>query len=187
LLPKIWTKMNENELYRLVQLKEGSPEYIQVSTNFKGTGKIIRIERIQNPRLHKQYEVHRDYLLKKNGNENEKILFHGTASKNTESICKFGFNRSYCGINGVALGRGVYFARESSTSHSYTQGSSHRQMFQCRVLVGDSTPGNSAMNVPPNKINGEPYDSTCDFASSGSVYVCYNDNQCYPEYLISYM
>ena len=57
-------------------------------------------------------------------------------------------------------------------------------MFRCRVLVGSCTTGNSSMKVPPNMPNGEQYDSTGD--SGGTVFVCYHDNQCYPEYLITY-
>jgi hypothetical protein len=41
------------------------------------------------------------------------------------------------------------------------------------------------MKVPPNKPNGEPYDSTDD--SKGEIFVCYHDNQCYPEYIITYL
>ena len=40
------------------------------------------------------------------------------------------------------------------------------------------------MKVPPNKPNGEPYDSTCD--ANAQIFVCYHDNQCYPEYIITY-
>lgn len=184
-LPKTWSKMHENELFKLVVLQENSEEYIRVVNNFTTSfGRIIRVERVQNARLYQQYEIHKLYLKKKNSSENEKILFHGTSNTNISSICKFGFNRSYCGVNGVAYGKGVYFALNSSYSHGYTSGSP-RQMFQCRVLVGESVGGNSSMNVPPNKSNGEPYDSTCD--SSGTIFVCYNDNQCYPDYLITYL
>ena len=46
--------------------------------------------------------IHKDFLKKKNkGNENEKILYHGTNEDNIEIICKNGFNRSYCGTNGI--------------------------------------------------------------------------------------
>ena len=89
---------------------------------------------------------------------------------------------------GVAYGQGVYFAVYSSYSHSYTGNknnfSSTRKMFRSRVIVGESCVGNSSMKIPPTKPNGEPYDSTCDL--KGQIYVCYHDNQCYPEYIITY-
>ena len=56
-------------------------------------------------------------------------------------------------------------------------------MFRCRVLVGLITIGNSSMKVPPSMNNGQQYDSTGD---GSSIFVCYHDNQCYPEYLITY-
>ena len=57
-------------------------------------------------------------------------------------------------------------------------------MFRVRVLVGEAILGNSSMKVPPNKPNGEPFDSTKD--GSGTIFVCYHDNQCYPDYLVTY-
>ena len=57
-------------------------------------------------------------------------------------------------------------------------------MFRVRTLVGESTTGDTLMKVPPNKANGEPNDSTTD--SRKTIFVCYHDNQCYPEYIITY-
>lgn len=57
-------------------------------------------------------------------------------------------------------------------------------MFRVRVLVGETTQGNSTMKVAPKKVNGEPVDSTCD--PNKTIFVAYHDNQCYPDYLISY-
>ena len=57
-------------------------------------------------------------------------------------------------------------------------------MLRVRVLVGKSCEGNSKMKEPPKEPNGEPYDSTSD--SSKQIFVCYHDNQCYPEYIITY-
>lgn len=50
--------------------------------------------------------------------------------------------------------------------------------------MGESIVGNEETKVPPLKSNGDPYDSTCD--PDRSIFVCYHDSQCYPEYLISY-
>jgi hypothetical protein len=56
-------------------------------------------------------------------------------------------------------------------------------MFRCKVLVGFITKGDSTMKVPPCNKSGKQYDSTGD---GHSIFVCYHDNQCYPEYLIKY-
>ena len=129
---------------------------------------------------------HKELIKKKNNqNENEKNLFHGTEEKNIKDICEKGFNRSYCGTNGVVYGQGVYFALNSSYSHTYTGKTvGSKKMFRCKVLVGSSTVGNNLMKVAP-LINGQQYDSTGD--SDGTIFVIYHDNQCYPEYLITYI
>ena len=57
-------------------------------------------------------------------------------------------------------------------------------MFRARILVDESTIGNSSMKISPNKTDGEPYDSTT--VSKKTIIVCYHDNQCYPEYIITY-
>ncbi len=61
----------------------------------------IKIERVQNKRLYQSYLIYKDYIKKKNNqNENEKTLFHGTDENNINLICQNGLNRSYCGKNG---------------------------------------------------------------------------------------
>lgn len=115
-------------------------------------------------------------------------MFHGSTEDSLKKICRFGFNRSFCGKNGVAYGKGVYFAANSQYSNTYAIATSSglKCMIRALVLVGESCVGNSSMNTPPEKQTGTGvlYDSTCD--GSGSIYVCYHDNQCYPEYLIYY-
>ena len=127
-------------------------------------------------------------MIEKKRQLNEMNLFHGTSAASIQKICRTGFNRSYCGLNGVALGHGVYFAVNSSVSHSYSardpHGSSSLQMLRAKVLIGETITGNSSMKVPPAKPNGEHYDSTSDGANT--IFVCYHDSQCLPEYLITY-
>lgn len=87
---------------------------------------------------------------------------------------------------GTAYGQGVYFAVNSQYSDGYAgiTAGSFKIMFRVRILAGESTVGNSSMREPPKKKNGEPYDSTTD--AGKTIYVCYHDNQCYPEYIITY-
>lgn len=114
-------------------------------------------------------------------------LYHGSTEESLMKICRFGFNRSFCGKNGVLYGQGVYFALNSSYSDSYAQKSSNgfKCMIRAKVLIGEACIGRSDMKTPPERPdNRGPYDSTTD--SSRSIFVCYHDNQCYPEYLITY-
>lgn len=90
---------------------------------------------------------------------------------------------------GVALGRGVYFARDASYSLGYARGGGTRHMYLARVLVGQYCRGNSSMIVPPAKNPARPeilYESVVDNPANPAAFVVFYDNQCYPEYLITF-
>ncbi|XP_070211847.1 protein mono-ADP-ribosyltransferase PARP14-like [Littorina saxatilis] len=188
-LPDHWEPMKGHKV-KQVQLKSDSSEYKRVAGLFgrQGQANIKKIERIQNPSLFQQYKIKKRDLEQNNpkGTENEKRLFHGTSSDSIQGIVTNGFNRSYCGKNGTALGNGVYFAADSATSMGYAaQGG---QMFQARVLVGEYTPGNSGMRTAPIKpSSNRPYDSVSNGPPpNATVFVIFHDCQAYPEYLISF-
>ncbi|CAF4770732.1 unnamed protein product, partial [Rotaria socialis] len=75
---------------------------------------------------------------------------------------------------------GCYFARDALYSHNYALPDRNgiRRMFLARVLIGNTTQGNSTMRVAP-----PGYDTTGD---GQSIFVTYHDSQAYAEYLISY-
>ena len=145
----------------------------------------FKLQRVQNKAAYEAYLTYKKRLKIKNSKENEMALYHGTNNGVVDTICRFGFNRSFCGVNGTAYGQGVYFSSSSAYSHNYTERyTKQSSMFRVRVLVGETTLGNSTMKVPSKKANGDLYDSTCD--QQKSIFVCYHDNQCYLEYLITY-
>lgn len=83
--------------------------------NFKFYFKLYfhKIEKVRNVCLEEMYE-HTKKMISKFVPQNISIeynLFHGTTFESIKSICRGGFNRSYCGKNGTAFGQGVYFAR----------------------------------------------------------------------------
>ncbi|KAH9518840.1 hypothetical protein Btru_006378 [Bulinus truncatus] len=63
-------------------------------------------------------------------------------------------------------------------------------MFVARVLVGRPTRGSSGLKRPPpideNCPLGKCYDSCVDSLESPKIFVVFDSNQCYPEYLIEY-
>lgn len=60
-------------------------------------------------------------------------------------------------------------------------------MFVALVLVGDSTQGRSQYVRPPPKGNSKTfYDSCVNSESNPSIYVIFEKQQIYPEYLITY-
>lgn len=61
-------------------------------------------------------------------------------------------------------------------------------MFAALVLVGDYTQGKSSYVRPPLKPNskGTYYDSCVNSETNPSIYIIFDKQQIYPEYLIKY-
>ncbi|XP_022795893.1 poly [ADP-ribose] polymerase 14-like [Stylophora pistillata] len=182
----------EKEVH-LVLLDPNASEYKKVADEVRKTSpvNIIKIERVQNPVLYRQYMVRRDQMEHKNGG-NEKQLFHGTAASSCPTLSKFGFNRSYCGKNATVYGNGVYFARDASYStqktYSPPDATGNRHIYLARVLAGEYTTGRQGMITPPPKGSDatDAYDSVVDNPTNPTIFVVFYDNQCYPDYLITF-
>lgn len=93
----------------------------------------------------------------------------------------------------VCYGRGVYFARDAkysaSSTYSPADAQGNRYMYLAKVLVGQYAVGKSSMITPPPRSSDQTdmYDSTANRTGSGaSIFVVFYDNQCYPEYLITF-
>lgn len=70
-------------------------EFKKIHDKVKGAcSKIVKIERIQNPTLHRLYVIQKQKMDEANGS-NEKWLCHGTAGVNCDPINHGGFDRSY--------------------------------------------------------------------------------------------
>uniref|UniRef100_H2ZSH3 Poly [ADP-ribose] polymerase n=1 Tax=Latimeria chalumnae TaxID=7897 RepID=H2ZSH3_LATCH len=120
----------------------------------------------------------------------ERILYHGTKADVCDIINADGFNRSYSGANATMYGEGTYFAVNASYSASDTysqpeQGSQKKMMYRAKVLTGDYCKGQEGFKEPPLKDpkGRERYDSVVD-RDNPTMYVVFQDNQAYPEYLI---
>ena len=96
----------------------------------------------------------------------------------------------YVYFTGTRFGQGVYFARDASLSLYYTKkGDLQRYMYLVKVLIGQYCQGDGEMKVPPPKDSNRPeilYDSTVDKTVNPEQFVIYYDNQCYPDYLITF-
>ena len=83
-----------------------------------------------------------DVEMKNNGEANVKSLFHGTKETPPEKIymSEEGFNVNYSSNSGM-WGRAIYFAFDSSYSHTYASNDQHgfKQMFMAKVIVGNTT------------------------------------------------
>ena len=91
-------------------------------------------------------------------------------------------------VIGTAYGFGVYFARDASYSFGYAGGAGGGgAMYLARVLVGDYCQGRPKILQPDPKDQNKVtilYDSVVDNTSIPTIFVVFNDAQCYPEYII---
>ena len=120
----------------------------------------------------------------------ERQLFHGTSSDVIDAICMHNFDHRVHGKNGTLYGEGSYFAVNASYSNNFSSGKETRFMFLVSVLTGDYKLGNTALRRPPLKDPTNPasdlYDSCVDSENQPTIFVIFNDEQCYPSYLITY-
>ncbi|NWY57574.1 PAR15 polymerase, partial [Chionis minor] len=195
-LPAQWEDMQE-ERVKLVNLKPSCREYLDVQNKFKKTCPsfvIEKIERIQNPFLWQTYQIKKISLCTKNKYQNnEKLLFHGTAASSLSTINYNGFNRGFAGKNAAVIGNGTYFAVDASYSAQNTYSrpdmNGRRWMYLARVLTGQYCTGSKGLITPPPKDPADPtdlYDSVVDDVNSPKMFVIFNDIQAYPEYLITF-
>merc|ERR1712146_396371 len=147
------------------------------------------------------------------GELERKWLFHGSDARTLDKICATGFNRSFCGKNATmcecgprvpsrftgrdtpravsrAVGKGVYFARDSGysthTTYSRPDQNGVQRMLLCRVLLASYTLGIKDAIVPLERDGGILFDSTVNNLADPSIFVVYHDAQAYPEYRISF-
>ncbi|NXG68991.1 PAR15 polymerase, partial [Baryphthengus martii] len=195
-LPAQWDDMRK-ERVRLVNLKPSRQEYLEVRNRFQKTCPkfvIEKIERIQNPFLWQTYQIKKESLCTKNKNQNnEKLLFHGTAPSSLSTINYNGFNRGFAGKNAAVIGNGTYFAVDASYSAQDTYArpdlNGRRYMYLARVLTGQYCAGSRGLITPPAKNPADPtdlYDSVVDNENNPTMFVIFNDIQAYPEYLITF-
>jgi len=124
---------------------------------------------------------------------NERKLFHGTPDERTvRCICNQNFDPRMYGRHGTVYGKGVYFSTTAKYSNQYTTTNSagRRFMFLGRVLVGKSALGKSELQRPPpvdpSRPHGALYDSCVNSTSNPTIFVIFDNDQCYPEFLIEY-
>ncbi|XP_061577373.1 protein mono-ADP-ribosyltransferase PARP12 [Cololabis saira] len=189
--PSYWDKTALPDFgHKLVLLSKSAMDYNMIEKLFKTTmprSKIHTIERIQNPFLWRFFEWQKKEMQQKNGGKlvDQKYLFHGTEETLIEPICSQNFDWRMCGVHGTTYGKGSYFARDASYSDRYCSGGSHKTMFVALVLVGEYTKGKNSYVRPPPK-GSVFYNSCVDNESNPSIYVIFEKNQIYPEYIIKY-
>ncbi|NXY89507.1 PAR12 polymerase, partial [Alcedo cyanopectus] len=192
-IPAHWDKSALPEVgFKLIELDSSSEEYRKVKVDFQRTMPktvIKRISRVQNPSLWELFQWYKEQMQKTSGGKavDERHLFHGTSKKYIDAICQQNFDWRICGLHGTVYGKGSYFARDASYSDIYCDKHSNtKTMFLARVLVGEFTLGSSSYVRPPLKDKQNFYDSCVNNSSNPSIFVIFEKQQIYPEYLIKY-
>ena len=93
---------------------------------------------------------------------------------------------SAAGMWGIA----IYFAKNAAYSHSYkwTNPQGESVFFLAEVLLGEYPllASNNTYRIPPNKANGQMYDSIKGQTGGSDVYMVYHSSKAYPRYLVTY-
>ncbi|KAJ8269266.1 hypothetical protein COCON_G00118730 [Conger conger] len=194
--PSLW----ETDLpCQIISLDSGTQECQGVVKMFAKTNPdvpIRSIRRIQNIPLWESFCRKKAELtqIKKMPLE-ERRLFHGTPHKNIKAICTSNFDLKFVGSNGSVYGKGIYFARNASYALKFCVGQGKcngitpsKTIILARVLVGEFTQGDKDLGEAPSKdrTNTSFYDSCVDRFSNPNIFVVFDRNQVYPEYLIDF-
>uniref|UniRef100_A0A3P9KL11 Poly (ADP-ribose) polymerase family, member 12a n=1 Tax=Oryzias latipes TaxID=8090 RepID=A0A3P9KL11_ORYLA len=192
-LPSHWDKGALPDFgFKLVTLTSSAQDYVNIEKLFRttmSTSTIKSIQRVQNPSLWKVFQWQKEQMQGRNGGKpvDQRYLFHGTDRTLIQAICEQNFDWRVCGVHGTAYGKGSYFARDASLSNRYAKagGGLTKVMFVALVLVGQYTQGQgSYVRPPPKRGSGDLYDSCVDRERDPTIFVVFEKQQIYPEYII---
>ncbi|XP_026003572.1 poly [ADP-ribose] polymerase 11-like [Astatotilapia calliptera] len=204
-----WESFDPESPYQLIPLSEHSPEYRKVEEYVKTVGllgkTILSINRIQNLDLWELYCRKKKQLMRIQGIKEiqERQLFHGTDIKNVDYICKYNFDVRLAGQHAHVFGKGIYFAKRAALADRYSPSSSKplpvyggktqpvhsgetKIIFLARVMTGKPVAGQSHFQKPDHGSPENLHDSCVDDVNHPRIFVIFDPNQIYPEYLIQY-
>lgn len=179
-LPQPDTRVPVSNGFELLEIPSNTPEYAKVSDHFKASMrnfKIEKIKKVQNAQLLEAFKSKKNEMKRE-----EQILFCATERSNVASICKNNFDWLLHGSHDTKYGKGNYFTKDAFSSHKNCPFDSRNiVMFVARVLVGNFIEGHMSYQRPPPQ-----YDSCVDTRLNPSVFVIFQKDQIYPEYVIEY-
>ncbi|XP_050959398.1 protein mono-ADP-ribosyltransferase PARP11-like [Labeo rohita] len=194
--PAHWKNVDPQIPYQLFCLRKDSSEYQRVERFVRVDGllqhPIVSINRIQNMDLWELFCRKKIQLMRIKGQSDikEEMLFHGTSAKNVHSICTYNFD---CRLSdkkrgGHTFGKGTYFAKHASFANNYSAntGLGTKVMLLARVIVGKYKTGRQDYCTPDDDLDERIHDSCVDDMLCPRIFVIFDSNQIYPEYLIEY-
>ncbi|RDD38024.1 Poly [ADP-ribose] polymerase 14 [Trichoplax sp. H2] len=198
-IPNNWENVSENQIedgYFSTVYVTDRQEINKVAAMIKASAPkycVSRLRRVQNWNLYQKYQAMKADVTKaiqkyKPETQAERYLFHCTKTEYVDKICQGGFNRDYSGKSiGSVYGTGTYFAVQAQLSLSYGGGLGNHRLLLVRVLTGiydDSVDRNKpTLSIIPGS-SGERVHSAVDHKNKPSMFIVFNDNSAYPEYII---
>jgi hypothetical protein len=183
--------------FQMVDLSSNSLEYQRISTQFTKTVGY----RVKNPKIisilrNENYELWKCFLglklkTKLETKENERFLYHGSDESTIKLILKNGFDHRVGDMNTAKYGAGTYFATQAGKSDHFASENTKKEkrMIVARVELGDVFHTQTTMvgtRIPPYKSNSKDcYNSI--MSPDSQEYVIFNNDQAYPEYVITYI
>ena len=196
--PDNWDPQDEKIVLKPVA--QGTPEWTDIEMLVHASlpfARIQTLQRIQNEWLWEKYSFSKERMNEQNnGVVNEKRLFHGTRSTAPEKIFKSrqqGFDFRLCSRG--MWGNGTYFAVSAKYSDAYAFQShdGSKQFILAKVLTGETyrCEPDSSIKKPPVKKHSEMfgeelYDSVSGYTNGSDIFVIYDHEKAYAEYLITY-
>ena len=91
-------------------------------------------------------------------------------------------------VSATWYGEGTYLAVNAHYSHSYARPNDAgiRNMYYCRCLTGDYIESNEHTRMAPQKEGWVAYDTTVNRQVDPVMFIVYDADQVYPQYLIKY-
>ena len=211
--PNSWD--DSEEMVTSIPILKTSQEWNEIESLLHSTlprTELLKLERIQNKWLWSAYQQSKNRMSQKNGGEVKELrLFHGTSSTQPERIFKSekGFDFRFS-MNGM-WGRGTYFAVKASYSnrYAYIPNSESTMTFHIdwpkQLIVAQVLTGQTVQLKPDNNLTKPPviqksmkasglitvfeeqcYDSVTGFTGDSQIFVVYDHDKAYPEYLLTY-
>ncbi|XP_028661170.1 protein mono-ADP-ribosyltransferase TIPARP-like isoform X1 [Erpetoichthys calabaricus] len=198
--PPVWTPSFNKDEFTKIEVKQCEEVYLKIHQLFHKTMletevEIVNVYQIQNTFLWDKYRRQKEFMCIKYHDCKDSIerhLFHGTTEATIDTICKMNFDPRVAGKNGIAYGRGSYFARDASYSNGYAHKNleGFQFMFLAKVLIGKTDLGKKKYYRPPpihpKCKESELYDACVDQRFDPAIFVVFDSCQCYPFYLIKY-
>jgi len=175
-----------------IQIPKDSEEFKNVTAEFRKTCKyaIMRIEAVKSPVRLGYYNFKRAQFRRVVGSKrtNERWLWHGTTAETIKMISHQGFLRQF--MTESDTGKGVTFTSLalSAAKRSKPDKLGMQRMFLCRALIGDYHKGYKGCILPDPKPGKryEVHESVVDNVFKPKTFVVFQDDQAYPEYVLTF-